>query len=150
MSDLNARIDELTGLMQEFGLERARMKGADWSVEFAVEPTVKTAAVAAVPADAPAQAKTEAPKKKAVAAPAGPKGTPVTSPMTGIFYTSSSPGSPAFAKVGDRVNAGQVVGLIEAMKVFNEITATMSGIVTKVAADNGALVQPGDPLLYIE
>lgn len=78
-----------------------------------------------------------------------PKGVPVTSPMTGIYYGAPSPNAPAFVKEGETVTAGQVVGLIEAMKVFNEITAAVSGTVTKVVAESGQIVQPGDPLLYI-
>jgi acetyl-CoA carboxylase biotin carboxyl carrier protein len=70
--------------------------------------------------------------------------------MTGIFYDSPSPGADPFVKPGDDVEAGQVVGLIEAMKVFNEITATVAGKVSEVKAKNGELVQPGDPILFIE
>ena len=76
-------------------------------------------------------------------------GTPISSPMTGIYYTSSSPSSPPFVTVGEGVTAGQVVGLIEAMKVFNEIHSTISGIVRSVNAENGQIVNPGDPLMYI-
>ncbi len=134
--------------MEEMGLDRAKWTGEDWAVELAVEP--KTAAVTSVaaPSTEPRRKqKAAAPKKKQ---PSGTAGTPMTSPMTGIFYTSPSPGAPLFAKEGDQVNAGQVVGLIEAMKVFNEITATVSGKVSKLVVENGQLVQPGDPLLYIE
>lgn len=73
----------------------------------------------------------------------------MNSPTTGIYYSSPNPGAPPFVKVGDTVEAGQVIGLIEAMKVFNEITATVSGSVLRVSAQNGQLVQPGDPLIYI-
>lgn len=76
-------------------------------------------------------------------------GTPITSPMTGIFYGASSPSSPPFVKEGDTVTAGQVVGLIEAMKVFNEIHSTVSGIVRKISAESGQIVNPGDPLMFI-
>lgn len=69
--------------------------------------------------------------------------------MMGIYYSASSPGAPPFVKEGDMVQAGQVVGLIEAMKVYNEIVSSVSGTVKKIAAQNGALVQPGEPLLYI-
>lgn len=145
------KVEELATLMTEFGLEKAQMQGDDWSVELAVNPEVRAGAVvaAAAPTSSASVASKVAPKPKVEKKPAGPTGTPVSSPMTGIYYSSSSPGSPAFAKEGDTVQAGQVVGLIEAMKVFNEIIAPVSGLVTKVAAENGKLVQPGDPLLYI-
>src|SRR5206468_3015601 len=58
-----------------------------------------------------------------------PPGSPVASPMNGIFYTSPSPNAAPFVKEGDAVASGQVVGLIEAMKVFNEITTNFSGVV---------------------
>lgn len=147
MSELKARIDELVELMETHGLDQASLKGLGWSIEFghATPTVVATAAPGAAPAAAPAAPRP--PKVKPQ--PAAPVGTPVTSPMTGIYYSSSSPGAPAFVKIGDSVTAGQVVGLIEAMKVFNEITAPVSGTVLKVAADNGQLVQPGDALVYI-
>lgn len=142
MSELKARIDELAELMDEHGLDRASMKGLGWSVEFGhAAPTVVTTTGPVAPV-APRVSK---PKPQ----PAAQAGTPVTSPMTGIYYSSSSPGAPAFVKLGDAVSAGQVVGLIEAMKVFNEITAPVSGTVLKIAAENGQLVQPGDPLVFI-
>ena len=69
--------------------------------------------------------------------------------MAGIYYASPSPSAPAFVSEGDSVTVGQVVGLIEAMKVFNEITAMTSGKVTKLVAQTGKIVQPGEPLLFI-
>ena len=69
--------------------------------------------------------------------------------MTGIYYSAPSPGSPPFVKEGDSVSAGQVIGLIEAMKVFNEIPAPTSGVVSKIVAESGQLVNFGDPLLYL-
>jgi acetyl-CoA carboxylase biotin carboxyl carrier protein len=144
VSDLQRKIDELAELMDEFGLERAELKGEGWKVAFDRNAPM-VGAVAAAPA-APTQSERVKPKKKKESAPTG---TPITSPMTGIFYSAPSPGAAPFCKVGDMVNAGQVVGLIEAMKVFNEITAQMSGTVTAVKAESGQLVQPGDALIYI-
>jgi acetyl-CoA carboxylase biotin carboxyl carrier protein len=144
VADLQKRIDELAELMDEFGLEKAELRGADWSVGFDRAAPSQTAFANGAP---PAQPKEQPkPKKKRKAVP---KGTPVSSPMTGIFYAAPSPGAPPFCKLGDTVTAGQVVGLIEAMKVFNEITAPTSGTVTAVKAESGQLVQPGDPLIYI-
>ena len=69
--------------------------------------------------------------------------------MTGIYYASPNPSSPPFAKVGDEVIAGQTIGLIEAMKVFNEIPSPVSGTVLSITSASGDLVQNGDVLLYI-
>jgi acetyl-CoA carboxylase biotin carboxyl carrier protein len=147
MNDLRPTLDALADLVREYGLDEVKMRGEDWAVELGRTPEVRGAMVAAATTEsapaAVAAAPAQAPEAK------GPTGVPVSSPMTGIFYASPSPGSPAFAKVGDSVTAGQVVGLIEAMKVFNEITAPASGTVTQVVAKNGDLVNPGEPLLYI-
>lgn len=132
--------------MEEFNLAEASLQGKNWRVGFK-KRTPKPVAVAAAVAT-----EDEAPAEVAVAASAvssAPSGAPVTSPMNGIFYSQPSQGSPPFVKEGDAVTAGQVVGLIEAMKVFNEIVATVSGTVTKVVVESGQLVSPGEPLLYI-
>ncbi len=64
--------------------------------------------------------------------------------MTGIYYSASSPATPPFVKEGQNVATGQIVGLIEAMKVFNEIPSPISGTLLKQVAQSGQLVQPGD------
>jgi acetyl-CoA carboxylase biotin carboxyl carrier protein len=69
--------------------------------------------------------------------------------MNGIYYAQSSPNAPPFVTEGDEVEDGQVVALIEAMKVFNEIVAPYDGRVTRIVAANNQLVQAGDPLLYL-
>ncbi len=74
----------------------------------------------------------------------------VTSPMVGVAYTSSDPDSPPFVKVGDQVSVGQTLLLIEAMKVFNPITATKAGKVVQVLVENGGPVEFGAPLMIIE
>ncbi len=82
-------------------------------------------------------------------APVAPTGTPITSPMTGVFYSTPGPGQSAFITEGATVTTGQVLGLIEAMKVFNEIPSPTSGVIKKIVAENGAVVNPGDVLLFL-
>jgi len=77
-------------------------------------------------------------------------GPTITAPIMGVFYRSPAPGEPAFVEIGDTVDAGQPVGMIEAMKVFSEVLAEQGGRVRRVVAENGALVQPGDPLIELE
>lgn len=74
----------------------------------------------------------------------------VIAPLTGVYYAAPSPTSPPFVAVGDLVEVGQVVALVEAMKVFNEIQAEVAGRVTALVAMNGNVVQKGDVLMRIE
>ncbi len=75
--------------------------------------------------------------------------TAITSPLTGVFYLNPSPTAPPFVQEGDVVEVGQSVGLVEAMKVFNEIKAEWSGRVVRIHARNGELVQTGQPLMEL-
>jgi acetyl-CoA carboxylase biotin carboxyl carrier protein len=74
----------------------------------------------------------------------------IIAPLTGVYYSAESPTSPSFANIGDVIQVGQIVALIEAMKVFNEVAAQVSGRVTALVATNGNVVQKGDVLLRIE
>jgi acetyl-CoA carboxylase biotin carboxyl carrier protein len=73
----------------------------------------------------------------------------VTAPMIGTFYTSAGPGELPFVHVGDRVDPGQVIGIIEAMKIMNEIVADRGGIVAEMIAGNGQPVEYGSPLIRL-
>lgn len=75
---------------------------------------------------------------------------PIVTPLTGVYYSADSPTSPPFVNIGDTVHAGQVVALIEAMKVFNEVTADVSGRVVELPAKNGEVIQKGDVLIRVE
>lgn len=75
---------------------------------------------------------------------------PVAAPLTGVYYSSPAPTSPAFVNLGDMIAVGQVVALIEAMKVFNEIQAEVAGRVVAMPAHNGDVVQKGQALLKVE
>ena len=79
-----------------------------------------------------------------------PQGMAIVAPLTGVYYSSASPSTPPFVSVSDAVNVGQVVALVEAMKVFNEITSEISGRVVAMVAKNGEVVQKGDVLLRVE
>jgi acetyl-CoA carboxylase biotin carboxyl carrier protein len=101
---------------------------------------------------AAAQAASSAAAQAAIAVPSAPvKELPtVNAPLTGIFYRSSSPQTEPFVQVGSNVNTGDVVGLIEAMKLFNEIRSTASGKVRRIFSENGQLVRAHQPLLEVE
>lgn len=113
-------------------------------------PAAPAAAPAAKPAEVP---KAEAPKaeaKPAEAPKAASKGQPVKAPIVGTFYSASSPDAPAYVKVGDRVKSGQVLCIIEAMKLMNEIEAEMDGTITEILVKNAEPVEYGQTLFMIE
>ena len=101
----------------------------------AIAPAAPTTAVIAAPA--------------AAEAPAEPEGHIVKSPMVGTFYRSSAPGSKPFVEIGQNVNAGETLCIIEAMKLLNEIEADQGGVVKKVLVENGQPVEYGQPLFII-
>ena len=80
---------------------------------------------------------------------AGPSEHVITAPMIGTFYAAPAPGEPPFVEVGDAVEVGQVVGVIEAMKIMNEITADRAGVVTAILVANAQPVEYGFPLMRL-
>ena len=111
-------------------------------VAVAAAPVVEAGAggAATAVADAPA----EAPAAPVAAKPS------VKAPLTGIYYGAPSPGATAYVAVGDHVSVGQIIGLIEAMKLFNEIKSDLAGRVTRICSENGALVKAKQPLIEVE
>lgn len=75
---------------------------------------------------------------------------PIVSPMVGVFYRAPSPNDPTFVEVGDTVSIGQVVGVVEAMKVFNEITSEVEGVVAEIPVQNAQLIETGTPLVLVK
>ena len=107
-------------------------------------------AVAAVPQSAPvAPAQASAPAQ-APAAKEEVKGKAITSPMVGTFYAASSPEAAPFVEVGSTVNVGDVVCIIEAMKLMNEIKAEQAGKVVQICVKNGDPIEFGQVLMYVE
>lgn len=104
--------------------------------------------VAAAPAPAPA-APAATPAAPAAAEEPAVTGTPVTSPMVGTFYRAPNPGAEPFVKVGDRVEVGQTLGIIEAMKLLNEIEAETAGVIKEICVENAQPVEFGQPLFII-
>jgi len=137
-----------TGLSEievERGALRIRLtKTAPVAAPIALAPQLIAApAPAALPA-APAQA-----APPAVATPAPPAGDVIKSPMVGTVYMQAQPGSPAFARVGDRVEQGQTLLLVEAMKTMNPIAAPRAGVIIEFLISDGQPVEFGEPLVVI-
>jgi len=107
-----------------------------------------SAPVVSAPASAPV---TQAPAQKTEEqAEAEPQGKAITSPMVGTFYSASAPDAPAFVEVGSEVKVGDVVCIIEAMKLMNEIKSEQAGKVVKICVKNGDPVEFGQVLMYVE
>ncbi|MGY2952330.1 acetyl-CoA carboxylase biotin carboxyl carrier protein [Thermostichus sp. MS-CIW-25] len=109
-----------------------------------------TPASPVIVSSAPPPAPAEAPPP-----PTAPKSTPshwidVTSPMVGTFYSAPAPGEPDFVRVGQRVNKGQTLCIIEAMKLMNEIEAEAAGVVTEILVSNGQSVEFGQVLMRLD
>ena len=111
-------------------------------------PVAQMAAAPAAVAPAPAVAAASAP----AAATDDPAQLPgaVTSPMVGTAYLQAEPGTPAFVKIGDKVEEGQTILIIEAMKTMNQIPAPRAGTVKRILVEDGSPVEFGDPLIVLE
>jgi len=141
-------------LMQEFdesGLSRLKItkEGFEMELEKTTGVVAAPVAAAAVPAAAPAAA--PAPAAPAAAAPAPTlSGDEILSPMVGTFYTAPSPDSAPFVKVGDTVKKGQVVAILEAMKIMNELEAEFDCKILDVLVSDGQAVEYDMPLFVVE
>lgn len=144
------RIRDLIDLMEERGLCEVDLKQSEQQIRL-VRGTVAAAAAPAAAAPAAAAQVAAAPAPVA-AAPAEENKSIVTinAPMVGTFYIKPNPKSPDFVKVGSRVSTDTVVCIVEAMKVFNEIPAEISGVVTEILASNEEAVDFGKPLFKVD
>lgn len=145
-------LKDLLEIMHEHDLDALKVKVGDKVYELvrreggiAVMPAAAMGGVPALASAAPAAAAGGAAVQ---AAPANVK--KVTAPLVGVFYRSPSPDAESFVQVGDRVEAGQVLCILEAMKLFNEITSDYAGVVTRIIPENGELVSLGQEMFWIE
>ena len=146
------KIKKLIELLEESGLAEIEITEGEESVRIA-RVTQGAPAVnhhAAPPAATAASAPAAPPPAPAPAAPAARDENLVTAPMVGTFYASPSPGAKAFVEVGQEVQVGQVLCIIEAMKMMNQIESERAGKVVAVLAKNGEPVEFGQPLFAIE
>lgn len=146
--------------MDEVNIETEQIKlhvkkHSDVKVVEAAPQIIQSSAPAPAPSPAPAPAPSPAPAAAAPSADSGAAASnsnyvSIKSPMIGTFYRSSSPDADAFVNVGDKVEKGQTVCIIEAMKLFNEIEADVSGTVVKVEVDNSSPVEYDQVLFLID
>ena len=114
-----------------------------------IAPAVMPAAPAPVPAAAPVSAPAGAEAPAAASAESEIKGNIVKSPLVGTFYAAPAEDADPFVKVGDSVKEGQVLAIVEAMKLMNEIESDFTGTVTEILVENGQAVEYGQPLFVI-
>ena len=143
------KLKTLIDLVSESGVAELEITEGEDHVRIVNRPTVSAAPVVQAPATvtvaAVPQATPAAPAQDAAQA-ALPT---ITSPMVGTFYRAPSPGAAPFIEVGDTVKKGQVIGIIEAMKLLNEVEADKDGVVQAFAAENGQPVEYGQPLVIL-
>ena len=144
-------IKALAKIMSDYGI-------TEFSIDFKDECTItmkRGAEVVAAPVAAPvayaAPVAAPAPLAAPVApeAPAAPAGETIDSPLVGTFYRASSPDAEPFVSLGSKVTPDTVIGIVESMKVMNEVKAEKSGIIKDILVDNGQPVEFGQPLFVI-
>lgn len=148
------KIKKLIDLLEESNLAELEIKEGEevvrlsrvpkGGVAVAAAPVMQAAPVAAAPVAAAAPVEAAAPAESAL-----PAGHVVKAPMVGTFYASASPGAAAFVKVGQQVKAGETLGIIEAMKMFNQIEADVAGTVKAILLENGQPVEFDQPMFVI-
>ena len=146
-------IEKIAKIVADNNLSEITLEDGEKAIVVRKENNVVTTSVA--PAIAPvvptAQSASVAPavKEEKTITPAT-KGTPITSPMVGAFYAAPAPGAKPFVKVGDTVSTGQVVCIVEAMKLMNEIESEVSGKIVEICVEDGQSVEYGQVLMYVE
>ena len=149
-------LQELLDFIAKSGLNKVNIETDEFKISVQREPSYKPVVGMSIPAHVPAPLAALAPVAAAPAAPVAPApvaastGRPLKAPMIGTFYRSSGPDAPLFVQVGDQVEKGQIICIIEAMKLFNEIEAEESGRIVKVMVENATPVEYDQPLFIIE
>ena len=149
-------LEKLANIVYENDLSEITLEDDEQAVCLKREKQVAQVAAPIMPAVMPAATVTSqvvsAPKtvEESATIQSAPKGKPIIAPMVGTFYAAPSPDDAPFVKVGDSVAVGQVVCIIEAMKLMNEIEAEASGKITEICVKNGESVEFGQVLMYVE
>ena len=143
------KLKTLIDLVEGSGIAELEISEGEERVR--ITRTVASAQQIYAPAPQPAAAVVPQPAAPAAepAKPAAPEGHVVKSPMVGTFYRSASPGAKPFVDVGQSVNSGDTLCIIEAMKLLNEIDADQAGVVKAILVENGQPVEFGQPLFVI-
>ena len=146
------KIKKLIELVEESGINELEISEGEESVRISRGGSMVQAAPMIQQAPAPVASAAPTPVAPAAepAAPAEISGHVVRSPMVGTFYASASPDAPAFVEVGQHVNAGDTLCILEAMKMMNQIEADKSGVIKEILANNEDAIEFDQPLFIIE
>jgi acetyl-CoA carboxylase biotin carboxyl carrier protein len=151
------KVKKLIELLDESGIAEIEITEGEESLRISrYAQNAPAAAPVTIAAPAAPAAATAAAAPAAAPAPAAPAAEPdeegflVTAPMVGTFYAASSPGAAPYVQVGDRVNEGDTLCIIEAMKMMNQIEADVSGVVKSIRVQNGEPVEYGQTLIVID
>ena len=144
-------IEKLAKILAETGMTEISLEDGEQAITLRKDVVVTSAPQVVAPVAVPAAAPIAAPAAQSAEAPApAKKGTPITSPMVGTFYKSPSPDAAPFVTVGSTIKQGDVVCIVEAMKMMNEIESEVSGKVVEICVEDGQPVEFGQVLLYVE
>ncbi len=143
------KIKKLIELLEESQLTELEIREGEEAVRLSRAAPPVAAHFPPPPVAAPAAVPPASPGPAAAAKPAVPEGHAIRSPMVGTFYNAPSPNAEPFVSVGQRVQPGDVLCIIEAMKMFNQIEADQAGIVAEILVDNGQPVEYDQPLFVI-
>ena len=147
-------IEKLAKVLAETGLTEISLEDGEQAITLRKDVVVTSAPQVVASAQAPVVQASAPVASASVSAPVevapAKKGTPITSPMVGTFYKAPSPDAEPFVKEGSAVKAGDVVCIVEAMKMMNEIEAEISGTVVEVCVEDGQPVEFGQVLMYVE
>ena len=143
------KLKTLIELVESSGIAELEIEEGEERVRITRSVAASPASTVVVPATIPSGATLPAALAPPPAAPVESEGHQVKSPMVGTFYRAASPGAKPFVEVGDTVQVGDTLCIIEAMKLMNEIESDKSGVVKQVLAENGQPVEFGQPLVVI-
>ncbi|MBR1618252.1 acetyl-CoA carboxylase biotin carboxyl carrier protein [bacterium] len=141
-------IEKIAKIVSENSLTEITLEDGEQAISIRKETNLVQPVQAVTTQSVPTQ-QIQAPKQEEISAPQ-PKATAITSPMVGAFYAAPAPGAKPFVKVGDVVSPGQVVCIVEAMKLMNEIESEVSGKITQICVEDGQSVEYGQILMYVE
>ncbi len=146
------KVKKLIELLQESGISEIEVHEGEESVRITSHHTAHIQQIVSQTSQTPATSVSTTPTQDApkTPLPAIDEGHIVTSPMVGIFYSSASPAVPAFVEIGKTVDKGDVLCIVEAMKIMNQIEADASGVVSKIFVENGESIEYGQALFAIK